>query len=122
MEDGSATPRTDSILEAVSLKGFTKTMEMLRKELGDMERELAAERKRADKIVSETAKIADDNIRLQALVGGEKQRADAAEADAKRYAELWRSKEVTIITSYFGNGCVNKTRTDVERVIDEAMK
>ena len=42
--------------------------------------------------------------------------------DAERYNKLWAMKSISLIIAFFGNGCVNKCRKDVEAMIDAAMK
>lgn len=41
--------------------------------------------------------------------------------DAYRYNWLKNNRAVLLITGFFGNGCVNKTITDVDTAIDTAM-
>jgi hypothetical protein len=41
--------------------------------------------------------------------------------DARRYRWLRKNREVTMIVSCFGNGCVNKTIEDAEAKLDAAM-
>lgn len=47
--------------------------------------------------------------------------ARADRKDAKRYRWLCRNKSVTLLTGFFGNGCVNKSFSDMESVIDESL-
>lgn len=41
--------------------------------------------------------------------------------DATRYRWLRERRDVTLITMFFGNGCVNKTIEMAEAALDEAM-
>jgi hypothetical protein len=41
--------------------------------------------------------------------------------DAARYRWLRSRRDVTLITMFFGNGCVNKTIEMAEAKLDEAM-
>jgi hypothetical protein len=46
---------------------------------------------------------------------------ERAETDAKRYRWLRKNRFVTLITMWFGNGCVNKTIEDAEAKLDAAI-
>lgn len=45
---------------------------------------------------------------------------DALRVDAERYRWLRADRETTLIVSFFGNGCINRTIEDVDAAIDAA--
>ena len=44
------------------------------------------------------------------------------EKDAGRYRFLCEKYDVSLLTTFFGNGCINKKIDDVNRAIDTAME
>lgn len=61
-------------------------------------------------------------VELRNEIGPILDRMERLEADAKRYQWWKRHKEITLLTSFFGNGCVNKTIAMVEAEIDAALR
>lgn len=45
---------------------------------------------------------------------------DALRVDAERYRWLRADRKTTLIVSFFGNGCINRTIEEVDAVIDAA--
>ena len=43
------------------------------------------------------------------------------EIDAARYRWLRENRDVMLVTSFFGNGCINRTVEEVDSAIDSAM-
>lgn len=64
---------------------------------------------------------ADELTRLRAENSTLRARLEAAEKDAARYRQLWKDRHVTLLTAFFGNGCVNKTQAEVESILDAAI-
>jgi len=51
------------------------------------------------------------------------QRGDAKQicVEAARYRWLKENRDVMLLTSFFGNGCINRTIEEVDAAIDDAM-
>lgn len=49
----------------------------------------------------------------------EKRINDEIIADAKRYRWLKKKREVLLLCAFFGNGCVNRSISEVDEQIDE---
>ena len=48
--------------------------------------------------------------------------ADSVQEDAARWRFLCEKYDVSLLTTFFGNGCINKKIDDVNRAIDTAME
>ena len=66
---------------------------------------------------------------FEAFEEGQKQEREACakaeptndEIDAARYRWLRENRDVMLMTSFFGNGCINRTVEEVDSAIDSAM-
>jgi outer membrane murein-binding lipoprotein Lpp len=89
------------------MNSFADTIESLVAKVAELSSQYGDE-------VSRTAQLLEECDALQL-------RCEAADRDADRYRLLKEIRGVSLITSFFGNGCINKTMSDVEETLDAAI-